>query len=73
MCNFDPGFGDDLIVTITDPVIFTRWQLGLISWAQALRSGIQVSAPTDLQRGFRRGTLHLSWPGVGGSLTPFRQ
>lgn len=50
VCNFDPGFGDDLIVTITDPVIFTRWHLGLTSWAEALRSGIQVSGPTDLQR-----------------------
>jgi DNA-binding HxlR family transcriptional regulator len=51
ICNFDPGFGDDLVVAITDALTFTRWHLGLTSWAQALRAGgVQVSGPPDLRR-----------------------
>lgn len=51
ICTRDPGFGDDLIVTITDPVAFARWHLGRLEWSAALRSGaIQVSGPRDLCR-----------------------
>lgn len=28
LCRFDPGFGDDLVVTIEDAVAFARWHLG---------------------------------------------
>jgi len=51
LCRVDPGFGDDLVVTITDPLIFTHWHMGRVDWAAALRSGgIQVSGPRALSR-----------------------
>lgn len=51
ICIFDPGFGDDLVVAIADPLTFTRWHLGLTSWAEALRSGgVQISGPPALRR-----------------------
>ena len=51
LCRVDPGFGDDLVVTITDPLSFTHWHLGRVGWAAALRSGgIQVSGPRALSR-----------------------
>ena len=51
LCRVDPGFGDDLVVTITDPLTFTRWHTGRLGWAAALRSGgIQVSGPRALSR-----------------------
>jgi DNA-binding HxlR family transcriptional regulator len=51
VCNFDPGFGEDLVVTINDPLTFARWHLGLVDWAAALRAGaIQVSGPPSLCR-----------------------
>jgi DNA-binding HxlR family transcriptional regulator len=51
LCRVDPGFGDDLVVTITDPLTFTHWHMGRVDWAAALRSGgIQVSGPRDLRR-----------------------
>jgi DNA-binding HxlR family transcriptional regulator len=51
LCRVDPGFGDDLVVTITDPLIFAHWHMGRVDWAAALRSGgIQVSGPPALSR-----------------------
>ena len=51
LCRVDPGFGDDLVVTITDPLTFTHWHMGRLGWAAALRSGgIQVSGPRALSR-----------------------
>ena len=51
LCRVDPGFGDDLVVTITDPLAFTQWHMGRVEWAVALRSGgIQVSGPRALSR-----------------------
>jgi DNA-binding HxlR family transcriptional regulator len=51
LCRVDPGFGDDLVVTITDPLIFTRWHMGRVDWATALRSGgIRVSGSRALSR-----------------------
>jgi DNA-binding HxlR family transcriptional regulator len=51
LCRFDPGFGDDLVVTIHDPLTFARWHLGLVEWAAALRSGaVHVSGPRALSR-----------------------
>ena len=51
LCAFDPGFGDDLVVVVDDPVIFARWHLGHIEWAAALRSGgVTVTGPADLRR-----------------------
>jgi hypothetical protein len=39
LCRLGPGFGDDLVVTITDPLTFVRWHIGLVTWTAALRSG----------------------------------
>lgn len=51
ICSFDPGFGDDLVVTIENHLAFARWHLGLVEWATALRSGdIKVTGPRDLSR-----------------------
>jgi DNA-binding HxlR family transcriptional regulator len=51
VCRFDPGFGDDIVVTINDPLSFARWHLGVVEWGAALRSGaIQVSGPSELRR-----------------------
>ena len=50
LCRFDPGFGDDLVVTIDDPLVFASWHLGRISWAAALRSGgVTVGGPRALR------------------------
>jgi DNA-binding HxlR family transcriptional regulator len=51
LCRFDPGFGDDLVVAIDDPLVFARWHLGEVSWAAALRSGgVTVSGPRMLRQ-----------------------
>jgi DNA-binding HxlR family transcriptional regulator len=51
LCAFDPEFGDDLVVTINEPLTFARWHLGHIDWASALRSGgVTVTGPSDLRR-----------------------
>jgi FAD/FMN-containing dehydrogenase/DNA-binding HxlR family transcriptional regulator len=51
LCRFDPGFGDDVVVTIHDPLAFSRWHLGLLDWAAALRAGgLEVSGPAPLRR-----------------------
>jgi HxlR-like helix-turn-helix len=51
VCLFDPGFGDDLVVTIAEPLTFTRWHLGFVDWPAALRSGdIHVSGLQRLRK-----------------------
>ncbi|HKE98081.1 MAG TPA: helix-turn-helix domain-containing protein [Actinomycetes bacterium] len=51
LCRIDPGFGDDLVVTVDDPLVFARWHLGLVEWPAALRSGgIRLSGPPALRR-----------------------
>jgi DNA-binding HxlR family transcriptional regulator len=51
LCAFDPGFGDDAVVTIQDPLTFARWHPGPISWVRALRSGgVTISGPRELVR-----------------------
>lgn len=49
-CRFDPGFGDDVVVTIEDPVVFARWHLGLIEWSTALRAGVRLAGDRGLRR-----------------------
>ena len=49
-CRFDPGFGDDVVVTVEDPVAFARWHLGLIEWPTALRGGVSLAGNRALQR-----------------------
>jgi DNA-binding HxlR family transcriptional regulator len=51
ICRTDPEFGDDVVVVVTDPLVFARWHLGLIEWGTALRTGgIQVSGSRALSR-----------------------
>ena len=51
ICRIDPGFGDDLVVTVDDPVTFARWHMGQVDWAAALRCGaVQVSGSRALGR-----------------------
>ena len=51
VCRIDPGFGDDLVVTIDDPLAFARWHTGRIEWAAALRGGgITVTGPRALRQ-----------------------
>jgi FAD/FMN-containing dehydrogenase/DNA-binding HxlR family transcriptional regulator len=51
LCRFDPGFGDDVVVTIHDPLAFSRWHLGLLDWAAAVRArSLEVSGPAQLRR-----------------------
>jgi DNA-binding HxlR family transcriptional regulator len=51
LCRFDPGFGDDLVVRIEDPLTFARWHMGQVDWAAALRCGaVQVSGTQALSR-----------------------
>jgi hypothetical protein len=51
ICRFDPGFGDDLVVAIDDPLAFARWHMGRVEWAAALRDGaITVTGPRALRQ-----------------------
>lgn len=51
ICAIDPGYGDDLIVTVHDGLVFARWHLGQLEWAQALRSGgLTIEGPSVLRK-----------------------
>lgn len=51
LCATDPGYGDDVVVEIRDPMAFAKWHLGHIEWSNAIRSGgINVTGPSDLRR-----------------------
>jgi hypothetical protein len=51
LCATDPGYGEDLVVEINDTMVFARWHLGHVDWANALRSGgITISGRQDLRR-----------------------
>jgi DNA-binding HxlR family transcriptional regulator len=51
VCRRHPGFEEDLIVTIQDPLVFALWHLGRVEWADALQAGgIRVEGRRDLAR-----------------------
>jgi DNA-binding HxlR family transcriptional regulator len=51
LCATDPGYGEDLVVEVNDTMVFARWHLGHIDWANALRSGgITVRGRQDLRK-----------------------
>jgi DNA-binding HxlR family transcriptional regulator len=53
ICRFDPGFGDDLVVMVDDPLTFARWHMGVVGWAAALRSGaVKLTGPRALRQAF---------------------
>ncbi|HZI38759.1 MAG TPA: helix-turn-helix domain-containing protein [Acidimicrobiia bacterium] len=50
-CLTHPGGEDELVVIIHDPVVFARWHMAEIEWADALRSGaIEVHGSKALAR-----------------------
>jgi DNA-binding HxlR family transcriptional regulator len=51
ICEKHPGGQEDLVVIIHEPLAFARWQLGEITWGDALRSGaIELTGRRDLAR-----------------------
>lgn len=51
VCSFDPGFGEDAIITVEDDLAFARWHLGLVDWGTVLRSGgIRVEGRREITR-----------------------
>lgn len=51
VCEKNPGFDEDLIVVVRDSLVFARWHLGEIEWADALGSdAIAVMGPPALAR-----------------------
>ena len=55
ICRRHPGFEEDLIVTIKDPLVFARWHLGLVEWGRVLRSeAVRVEGRQDLARALPR-------------------
>ncbi len=82
LCGSDPGFGDDVVVTVDDPLVFARWHLGLVEWRTALKSGaVRVEGPRALCRALptwnsypetqaRRRTEHDRAPGGTAPLPP---
>lgn len=51
ICEKNPGFEEDLVVTVNDPLAFARWHLGQIAWDDALRGGgIRVTGDRELAK-----------------------
>ncbi len=51
ICYRDPGFDEDVVVTVEDPRALSLWHLGVIEWAHALREGqIEVQGRRDLAK-----------------------
>jgi hypothetical protein len=45
ICEKHPGGEEDLVVVVSDPVAFARWDLGELEWGDAVRGGaIEVRA-----------------------------
>lgn len=55
ICPNDPGFAEDLVVLVSEPLTFARWHLGEVEWSAALRSGdIQVIGSPELAKALPR-------------------
>jgi hypothetical protein len=51
ICEKHPGGEEDLVVVVSDPVAFARWDLGELEWSDALRGGaIEVRGSRALAR-----------------------
>jgi DNA-binding HxlR family transcriptional regulator len=51
ICEQHPGGDEDLVVVVSDPVAFARWDLGELEWGDAVRGGaIQVRGSRALAR-----------------------
>lgn len=54
VCDFDPGFGDDLVMESDLPTLVHVWR-GDIDWSEALRSGaVRLQGPASLRRALPR-------------------
>ena len=57
VCRFDPGFGDDLVVTVDDPLTFARWHMGRSGGRRRCgRCGSRSPGPGRCARPSRPGT-----------------
>ena len=53
VCRFDPGFGDDLVVTVDDPLTFARWHMGRSGGRRRCgRGAVTVTGPRALRQAF---------------------
>jgi DNA-binding HxlR family transcriptional regulator len=51
ICEKHPGGDEDLVVVVSDPVAFARWDLGELEWGDAVRGGaIEVRGSRALAR-----------------------
>ena len=51
VCEKYPGGEEELVVVVSDPVVFARWHLGEVEWDDALRSGaVTVTGSSTLAR-----------------------
>jgi hypothetical protein len=51
ICEKHPGGDEDLVVVVSDPVAFARWDLGELEWSDAVRGGaIEVRGSRALAR-----------------------
>src|SRR5215208_6314320 len=51
ICEKHPGGEEDLVVVVSDPVAFARWDLGELEWSDAVRGGaIEVRGSRALAR-----------------------
>jgi DNA-binding HxlR family transcriptional regulator len=50
LCRFDPGFPEDVVVRILDPVPFARWHIGLADWKDIVGSALTVEGPAALKK-----------------------
>jgi hypothetical protein len=51
ICEKHPGGDEDLVVVVSDPVAFARWDLGELGWSDAVRGGaIEVQGSRALAR-----------------------
>jgi DNA-binding HxlR family transcriptional regulator len=51
ICEKHPGGEEDLVVVVSDPVTFARWDLGELEWGDAVRGGaIEVQGSRALAR-----------------------
>lgn len=51
LCADWPGYEEDLVVEVADPLDFALWHTGQLAWGRLLKSGaVRLSGPADLRR-----------------------
>ncbi|MPZ92945.1 MAG: FAD-binding protein [Actinobacteria bacterium] len=70
LCRKHPGFEEDVQV-VADSLVFARWHLGEVEWADALRSGeIHVTGPRKLARALPTWNRRAAVPRVHTNASP---